>query len=124
MDPVALDRAPMSAGVDMEFLSPLVVSSGNPAENPVPAFSTLGLRLEGLARWHGLTLAAVDWGAMRAEAAGREPVCFRYRTGLRHAKTEIEKTRAETCAQNPPIWHRLSPVRLAETPATVPTPRK
>ena len=72
MDAVALDTGPIAAGVDMEFLSPLVVSSGNPKDDPVPAFSTLGLRLEGLARWHGLTLASVDWGAMRTALRAAE----------------------------------------------------
>jgi hypothetical protein len=37
-----------------------------------------------------------------------EPVSVGYRTGLRHAETEIGKLRAETGARNPPVLDRKS----------------
>jgi CRISPR-associated endoribonuclease Cas6 len=48
----------------LDFMSPLVISSRNGTEDPRPAFMSFGLRLEGIARWHGLSLAQVDWRAM------------------------------------------------------------
>jgi hypothetical protein len=48
----------------LDFMSPLVISGRNAAEDPRPAYTTCGLRLEGIARWHGLSLASVDWRAI------------------------------------------------------------
>jgi hypothetical protein len=65
VDRVTIADLPNDAGaVALTFLSPLVGSSKNPVEAPASAFTSLGLRLEGLARWHGLTLAPVDWRAL------------------------------------------------------------
>lgn len=46
----------------LEFVTPLVVSAGHGVaeQEPHRAFAGLGLRLEGLARWHGLALSH-DW---------------------------------------------------------------
>ncbi|MGD0723802.1 MAG: CRISPR system precrRNA processing endoribonuclease RAMP protein Cas6 [Roseiarcus sp.] len=66
MQRVAIEEREIGQTLVLEFLSPLVVSSQNPVEAPAAAFKSFSLRLEGLARWHGLTLAAVDWGAMKA----------------------------------------------------------
>ena len=62
-------HAPELAGADdfeLEFLTPLSISSGDAMLDPRPAFTSFGLRLEGLARWQGLTFAALDWRAVAA----------------------------------------------------------
>jgi hypothetical protein len=62
VDHVTIAELPNSTGaMVLTFMSPLVGSSKDPVEAPASAFTSLGLRLEGLARWHGLTLAPVDW---------------------------------------------------------------
>lgn len=48
----------------LDFMSPLVISRRDAASNPQPAFTTFGLRLEGIARWHGWSLEQVDWRAV------------------------------------------------------------
>jgi hypothetical protein len=57
---------PATTSLELEFLSPLVVSSRDAAENAVSAFASLGFRLEGLARWHGFTLDKTDWTSLAA----------------------------------------------------------
>lgn len=69
---VALDTGPVPPRFVVEFRSPLVISSGDACEDPAPAFTSLGLRLEGLARWHGATLASVDWSAMADDLRSAE----------------------------------------------------
>jgi len=64
MERVTLDTSAIKEQTELEFLTPLVVSSQDAATSPVSAFTTFGLRLEGLARWHGLTLEPVDWSAL------------------------------------------------------------
>ena len=59
--------------VALDMRSPLVVTSRSAAQAPAAAFAAFGLRLEGLARWHGCTLAPVDWRRV-AEAVAR--TCF------------------------------------------------
>ncbi len=67
LEQVAIDdQRSTCPALELEFLSPLVVSSQDPIEAPGAAFKSFGLRLEGLARWHGLTLAAADWSAIKA----------------------------------------------------------
>jgi hypothetical protein len=63
-----LPDLPAGTGLELDFVSPLAISGGDPREAPAAAFTSLGLRLEGLARWHGLTLAPVDWRAVAAAA--------------------------------------------------------
>lgn len=58
---------PVPEVAHLEFSSPLVISGRDAATDPAPAFATLGLRIEGLARWHEATLEGEDWAA-RAEA--------------------------------------------------------
>ena len=72
LEKVAIDDRSTCPALELEFLSPLVVSSQDPIEAPAAAFKSFGLRLEGLARWHGLTLAAVDWSAVKAALCGAE----------------------------------------------------
>ncbi len=62
-DGVHLPAAGVS-GCELMFLSPLVISNTEAADDPVPAFTGMGHRLEGVARWHGLTLGRVDWHAL------------------------------------------------------------
>lgn len=64
VDRLAAGEPALGSAVDLEFQSPLVVSSRDPVAEPASAFTSFGLRLEGLARWHGLTLAPVDWRAL------------------------------------------------------------
>eukprot|EP00873_Tetraselmis_striata_P015032 jgi/Tetstr1/435296/TSEL_024215.t1 len=50
------------------FLSPVTVGGRDTGQEPQAIFSEAGYRLEGIARWHGLTLLdAVDWPALRAD---------------------------------------------------------
>jgi hypothetical protein len=70
-------------------------------------------RLSALAHTHRIlykeSSEAVDSApTMRPTVVGalREPVSVKYRTGLSHAETEIEKWRAETGARNPPLQDR------------------
>jgi hypothetical protein len=53
-----LDLAPpQMTAVLLDFLTPATLTKGSPLDDPAPLFSTLPLRLAGLARWHGLDLA-------------------------------------------------------------------
>jgi len=54
----------------------------------------------------------------------REPVSFRYRTGLRHVKTEIGKWRAETGTAKPRVGTRNPENPSLETGRLWPNPRK
>lgn len=70
---VDLAPPPMTAAL-LDFLTPVVLTKGSPLDDPAPLFSTLPLRLAGLARWHGLDLILdgiprvatlfqrIDWG--------------------------------------------------------------
>jgi short chain dehydrogenase len=59
-----------------------------------------------------------------SRGALREPVSVKYRTGLSHAETEIEKWRADTDARNPPRKDRKAKNRRSETGARQPNPRE
>lgn len=61
-----LPAVPVPDVACLEFASPLVVTGKDVGTDPSPAFTTLGLRIEGLARWHEATLAGEDWGARAA----------------------------------------------------------
>jgi hypothetical protein len=61
VEAVTISPTRASQTLTFDFMSPLVISGRNAAEDPRPAFTTFGLRLEGIARWHGLSLAGVDW---------------------------------------------------------------
>jgi hypothetical protein len=63
VEAITLGAKPPVERLALEFLSPLAVSGRNAMEDARPAFTSLGLRLEGIARWHGLSLAQVDWQA-------------------------------------------------------------
>lgn len=68
---LGLDGVRQRAGEETEpltldFLSPLVSSGASVDLAPAAAFSALGFRLEGIARWHGATLSAVDWAGIAA----------------------------------------------------------
>jgi hypothetical protein len=69
-------------------------------------------RLSALAHTHRIlykeSSEAVDRADDAPDSRGalREPVSVKYRTGLSHAETEIEKWRAETGARNPPLQDR------------------
>ncbi|WP_321337191.1 hypothetical protein [Breoghania sp.] len=50
----------------LDFISPVTVSGRDLLGEPEAIFAAAGLRLEGIARWHGLSLkGAVNWQAMR-----------------------------------------------------------
>jgi hypothetical protein len=59
-----------------------------------------------------------------AQAFLCEPVSVTYRTGLRHAETEIENWRAETGPSDPPVQGRKSGNCRPETRARQPNPRE
>ena len=63
----------IAAGVtslDIELLSPFVVTGADPRERPEGILTGLGTRLSGLARWHDLGLdQLIDWTEIKA--AGR-----------------------------------------------------
>jgi hypothetical protein len=67
---------------------------------------------------------AAQIGAFASDSRGalREPVSVKYRAGLSHAETEIEKWRAETDARNPPRKDRKAKNRQSETGARQPNP--
>src|SRR5580704_14048786 len=66
---------------------------------------------------HLSTLAAVQ-----ARNRLRKPVSVTYRTGLRHAETEIGKWVAETGAAKSPVWTGNFRICRPETPALQPNP--
>ena len=66
MTKVVIKAASPRRELELEFMTPLVVSSQAPEHDPLVAFKTFGLRLEGLARWHGLTLSCVNWSEVSA----------------------------------------------------------
>jgi hypothetical protein len=53
-----------------------------------------------------------------------EPASVSYRTGLRHAKTEIRKWPPETCARKRPIHGRRPGILAPETRGLQPKPRE
>ncbi|MGH6847849.1 MAG: CRISPR system precrRNA processing endoribonuclease RAMP protein Cas6 [Methylocella sp.] len=66
VETMALGAVPAGERLALDFLSPLVMSGRDGAADPRPAFTSFGLRLEGIARWYGLSLAGVDWRATAA----------------------------------------------------------
>jgi hypothetical protein len=67
--PAAPPAAPTHAALSrvlIETLSPMVSSGAGARADPAAPFAALGRRLEGLARWHDLTIAA-DWRALAAD---------------------------------------------------------
>jgi hypothetical protein len=62
-----VDPAEPTRSATLAFLSPLVISNVDALHDPVPAFTGLGHRLEGIARWHGLTLSRVNWAERAAD---------------------------------------------------------
>ena len=53
--------------VSLDFISPLVISNIDPSEDPIPAFTGFGHRLEGIARWHALTLQGINWNHLASD---------------------------------------------------------
>lgn len=59
--------------LELEFLSPLVVSARDPRTCPEILLPGLGSRLSALARWHDVALEErVDWKRLKGEAASLE----------------------------------------------------
>ncbi|MFS8037561.1 CRISPR system precrRNA processing endoribonuclease RAMP protein Cas6 [Xanthobacter sp. AM11] len=74
--------------VDLDFRSPAVCGRGGEARDPAVLFTGLRHRIEGLARWHGLTVAPSQWPpitrAVRAlEVRWAAPRALSWRRGSR-----------------------------------------
>jgi hypothetical protein len=55
--------------VELELVSPLVLTGRDPRERPESLITGLGARVSGLARWHDVGLDEMnDWKALRSEA--------------------------------------------------------
>ena len=120
---VAVGTGPAPAALTLDFLTPLAITAGDAGENPVPAFTSLGWRLEGLARWHRATLADVDWGTLAddlrtAQWTWSEAEPARWRRGSRRQDQWIAMNgtlgRLHVSA-DPQIMEHIAPlIRLGE----------
>lgn len=126
IDGLALQRddpRPPQAAM-LTFLSPVTVGGRDAEQEPQAIFSEAGYRLEGIARWHGLTLLdAVDWRALRAgldqlHMAWEDDVALRWERESRCQGRRIPMRghignlviQSPTDATTDPIWPVLWPV--------------